>query len=71
MENSVITAHERELYINTVSSIVTHVPTKAPHDFAPQIVDWLSSHMPEELDGNPLDQHAVEVALVHLGWVDP
>lgn len=66
-----MSAHEREIYINVVQSVKIPFPNKAPHDFAPQIVDWLRSNMPEELDGGTLDTHAVEVALVHLGWVEP
>lgn len=71
METQTLTAHDRELYLNVVQTYVTPIPIKAPYDFAPQIVDWLYLNMPEELDGGPIDLHAIDVALVHLGWVEP
>jgi len=67
--NTLLTARERELYINVVSTI--KLPKELPHDFAVHVVDWLALNMPEELEGGCIYAHAVEVAAVHLGWIEP
>jgi hypothetical protein len=60
-----LSATERRLYVETIHRI-----PNAPSQFAEQIIDWLDSNMPEELEGE-LDPHAVDVAVVYLGLEHP
>lgn len=60
----------RESYVYLISKQTIPGLKAPPHDFAEQVFLWLSHNMPEELEGDAIDKHAVEVAAVHLGLCD-